>query len=105
MRFYVSYTNRRGKTYGAGTKAGYGTHTRGWHAGVRVTPLEGHLNGVANDLFDIEMTSGSAGGGNDVHLGRVIETPDGPRFVPDEALLGLDSAPSWVQYALDDGKV
>jgi hypothetical protein len=38
MRFYVSYTNRRGKTYGTGTKDGYSAHVRGWHAGVKVTP-------------------------------------------------------------------
>lgn len=76
MRFYVSYENRRGKTYGAGMKAGAEAHTRGWDAGVRVTVAD--QNG--RDEFKIYMTGGSHDATSPVYLGSVVSTPDGPVF-------------------------
>jgi hypothetical protein len=83
MRFYVSYTNRRGKTYGAGTRAGDGVHVRGWDAGVRVT-AQALLGGV--DAFEIYMTSGSHDTSPDVLLGTVRDTPNGPEFAPSKTV-------------------
>jgi hypothetical protein len=78
MRFYTEYTNRRRNTHGAGTLAGYGTHTRGWNAGARVTCRDRG----DQDQFDVYMTSGSHERGRDVLLGTVKDTPDGPHWAP-----------------------
>jgi hypothetical protein len=78
MRFYISYTNRRGTTYGAGTSAGNATHVRGWNAGVKAVPRDDN----GKDVFDVYMTSGSHANGPDVLLGTVRDTPDGPVFEP-----------------------
>ena len=81
MRFYTSYTNRRHNSYGAGTLAGYDVHTRGWDAGVRVTPREAGPDGKQDD-FDVHMTTGSHESGHNTHLGTVHGTPDGPVWEP-----------------------
>lgn len=79
LRFWMSYTNNRGKTYGAGVADGYAVHVRGRDAGVEVTPV----NDNGNDAFRVEMTRGSNGGmGGRKLLGRVVATPDGPNFHP-----------------------
>ena len=36
------------------------------------------------DEFDIYMTTGSHGAGQDVHLGTIIDSPRGPVWVPAE---------------------
>ena len=79
MRFYLDYTNRRHKNYGAGTLAGYGTHTRGWNAGARVTC---HGDKDERDSFSVYMTSGSGGSRGDRLLGTVHDTAEGPMWEP-----------------------
>lgn len=82
MRFYHDYDNRRGTYYGAGMKAGCSAHTRGWHAGVRVSI------GVTDDdqdLVAVWMTGGSNSRHGDVYLGVVTDTSDGPRWTPGES--------------------
>ena len=88
MRFYLSYTNRRGNTYGAGTRDGDPVHVRGWDAGVEVVPrsVTRQPDGTTEyDAFDIYMTRGSNGGAGSaarVHIGRVHDTKDGAWFEP-----------------------
>lgn len=80
-RYYTEYTNRRGKTYGAQILPGDGVHTRGWDAGVRVTPHPaGELGKV--DSFAVYMTWGSHDSGTAVMVGTVYDTANGPVFVP-----------------------
>jgi hypothetical protein len=83
MRFYLSYTNRRHKSYGAGTLDGYGVHLRGWHAGARITCHEAGPDGRA-DSFAVAMTWGSNASAGDITLGTVYDTPDGPVWVPEK---------------------
>jgi hypothetical protein len=84
FRFWMSYTNRNGKSYGAGLGEGYGVHTRGWNAGVKVTPRTVDRVGNADhDAFDVYLTSGSHETAHDVRLGRVVDTKDGPVWTPD----------------------
>jgi len=81
MRFYSSYTNRRGTDCGAAPRDGSAVHTRGWNAGVRVYP--GADEGTGADEFAVFMTTGSHGaGGHDVCIGTVQDTPAGPVFIP-----------------------
>lgn len=80
MRFYMSYTNRRDKTYGAGMAEGNSTHTRGWNAGVRVVVM---VNDAGQDTFAVYATTGSNGHGRDTLIGTVCDTADGPAFVPE----------------------
>lgn len=83
MRFYSSYVNRRRRSYGSGILAGNAVHTRGWNAGVSVTP-EGEAG--EPDVFTIEMTTGSHAAGASVTLGTVTDTSRGPVFRPSERL-------------------
>lgn len=77
FRFWTSYTGARGGTRGASVDPGSSVHTRGWDAGVRVTPRPRE-----RDEFDVTMTYGSHDGGQDVHLGTVRDTRGGPRWIP-----------------------
>jgi hypothetical protein len=86
MRFWLSYTNNRSKSYGAGLGEGHPVHVRGSDAGVEVTPRTVDRVGNADrDAFDVYLTRGSNGGmGGRVRLGRVADTADGPVWVPDQ---------------------
>lgn len=80
LRFWLTYTNYRGKSYGAGTGEGQPVHVRGHEAGVEVTPRDFH----GHDVFDVYGTRGSNGGmGGRVRLGRLHDTKDGPYWEPD----------------------
>jgi hypothetical protein len=87
FRFWMSYTSRNGKHYGRGIADSYGVHVRGWHAGVKVTPRviasPPGSRKKDRDAFDVYLTYGSdPSGGHDGLIGRVEDTPDGPRFKP-----------------------
>jgi len=86
FRFWMSYTSKNGKSYGAGIAPGYGVHVRGWNAGVKVTPRE-YLNSdnKDTDAFEVYVTAGSHGGARDIRLGRVLDTKDGAVWMPDNA--------------------
>lgn len=79
MRFYVSFTNRRGTPVKGGTLAGNSTHTRGWNAGIKVIPRDRK----DRDEFDVYMTGGTTGATGDVLIGTVHDTPNGPVFEPE----------------------
>lgn len=78
MRFFTSYMGAHGAAKKSGIRSGDGVHTRGWNAGVRVTPRE-----RGRDEFDVYMTDGSNGGLNTcTHIGTVTDTPNGPHWKP-----------------------
>ena len=73
FRFWSETTGARGATRGTSVQPGSSVHTRGWDAGAKVTPRSRDT-----DEFDIYMTTGSHGAGQDVHLGTVRDTPARP---------------------------
>lgn len=76
-------------SFSAGGRRGVSwTHTRGWHAGVRV---EARTPQGKPDSFDVYMTTGSGGSGRDVLLGTVHQTPGGPVWEPAENRMSEDA--------------
>jgi hypothetical protein len=60
-------------------RPGCDAHTRGWHAGVRVTVT---TTDDGRDAFAVAMTGGSSGHHSGRFLGTVADTPDGPAWIP-----------------------
>ena len=84
LRFWLSYTNNRGKSYGAGTAEGHPVHVRGHEVGVEVVPRERG----GRDVLDVYTTHGSNGGmGRRTKLGSVLETEEGPEWLPEGRIL------------------
>lgn len=79
-RFYGSMINRRGNEVTA--MGADDAHLRGWDAGVKVERFTNDTPERDQDVFVVSMTTGSHGSGRDVTLGRVVSTPDGPRWEP-----------------------
>lgn len=79
-RFYGSMVNSHGNTVTAGNADD--AHIRGWSAGVHVSRYTHDTKDEKQDIFVISMTTGSGGYGHSVVIGRVLSTPDGPRFDP-----------------------
>jgi hypothetical protein len=52
-------------------------HIRGWNAGVYIQAV---LVKGEPDQFRVFMTRGSNGGGPDILLGTVTDTPEGPKW-------------------------
>ena len=72
-RTYLTTNNSRGNTVTAASPTF--VHFRGWDAGVRVQAI---LMPGKPDEFLVYATHGSAGGGEDKLICRVLETPNGP---------------------------
>lgn len=75
--FNLLHTNSRSKTVSVSEPSH--AHIRGWNAGVNV---EARKQDDGHDVFYVYMTGGSTGAHNDVLLGTVHETPNGPRWEP-----------------------
>jgi hypothetical protein len=87
--FYANWTNARGSRHDASLANGSSAHLRGWDAGVRVTPRNAMGSSYGKryseqDRIELAMTSGSRGEneGRVTALGRIVATPDGPRWEP-----------------------
>jgi hypothetical protein len=79
-RFYMTGVNSRGNTVSAaGPSRGQDVHLRGWNAGVEVDAFPGD---DGRDRFAVYMTHGSNDAGSRKYLGAVMDTPDGPEFIP-----------------------
>ena len=78
-RTYLSGTNSRGNLVTAWNSKE--CHLRGWNAGVRVYAS---LDENGRDSFCIYMSGGSIGAHYDTFLGHVVDTEDGPKWIPNE---------------------
>lgn len=77
-RTYLTTNNSRGNPVTAMSPTF--VHFRGWNAGVYVMAI---LRKNEPDKFAIYMSNGSNGGaGQDVFLGLIIDTPEGPKWEP-----------------------
>lgn len=65
-RFYGNLQGDKGEATRCGHKT-ITSHVRGWDFGVRVT---GYINNDGEDCFDIVLTSGSNGDGENKFLGN-----------------------------------
>ena len=75
-RTYLTTNNYRGNPVTAMSPTF--VHFRGWNAGVYVAAI---LEKDKPDRFAVYMSTGSNGGyGNDVLLGIITETPEGPKW-------------------------
>lgn len=63
----------------------------GWDSGVRVRPTYMGDRKHNVDAFEVYMTFGSNGAGNDVKIGTVVCTPQGPVWVPDGEEMSADA--------------
>lgn len=65
--FYASIQGNRGESTRTGSKnSGIRGHIRGWSLGVKVY---GSVDDNGNDTFTVELTSGSNGSKQPVHIG------------------------------------
>lgn len=79
-RTYLTTNNSRGNPVTAMSPTF--VHFRGWDAGIRVYAI---LEPGQPDRFDIYMTHGSNGSGNDIYLGRITDLPNiGPTWFPND---------------------
>ena len=89
-RFYLTARNGHGNEQSIGGIGGRASveevHIRGWRAGVKISTNSHQKD--SDDELSVYMTSGSNGGADDVLLGMVHATPNGPVFVPAGETLG-----------------
>jgi hypothetical protein len=88
-RFYGTLVNRRGNPVTAMSPDS--AHLCGWNAGVKVMPVEAGDKNHPVDGFTVWATYGSNGNGPTRLIGTVIDTADGPVFVPAGAELTEDA--------------
>jgi hypothetical protein len=87
--FYATWTNARGSRHDTSLANGSPAHLRGWDAGVRITPRNAMGSSYGKryseqDRIELAMTGGtrSEDEGKVTALGRIVATPDGPRWEP-----------------------
>jgi len=78
-RTYLSGTNSRNNLVTAANSKF--CHLRGWNAGVEIRAF---VTSDGKDIFNVYMTNGSTGAGSDTLVGAVLDTENGPKWLPNE---------------------